>query len=183
MNATEALAACGPLIRRSARRRRARSRYGFELRELEQVAAIGVLKALRRYDPAQGPIQPYASIWIDRELREFCERFSSPLSAMRTCGTKNARAQALDELRTQRRAAGRVEADEHGEEGDPEARIDASRAVERLTSRVGTAHARLVLDYAVAGKTFAEVGAEAGFSRQRAQQVYARAVGWMRRSA
>ena len=182
MNAETALKACASLMRSSARRWRKRSRYGFEVAELEQVGAIGVLKALRRYDPERGAIQAYASIWIDRELREFVQRFGSPLSAMRDCGMKRPAELARDALRRERRAAAFVDADECGQDGaDHGARLDAGRAVASLRRRFSERDARIVLECAVGDKTFAEAGGDVGVSRQRAQQVYARAVEWMRK--
>jgi RNA polymerase sigma-B factor len=55
-----------PMAHRLARRFRAR---GEQLEDLEQVAALGLLKAVDRYDPAQGPFQPYAVPSIVGEIK------------------------------------------------------------------------------------------------------------------
>ncbi|THA24406.1 SigB/SigF/SigG family RNA polymerase sigma factor [Streptomyces sp. RKND-216] len=55
-----------PMAHRLARRFRAR---GEQLEDLEQVAALGLVKAVDRYDPSQGPFQSYAVPSIVGEVK------------------------------------------------------------------------------------------------------------------
>lgn len=52
---------------------------GFDLGDLRQVARMGVLKAIEKYDPARAKLGTYASWWIFAKIKRFLEHHALPV--------------------------------------------------------------------------------------------------------
>ncbi|MFE4257115.1 SigB/SigF/SigG family RNA polymerase sigma factor [Streptomyces sp. NPDC056910] len=95
-----------PMAHRIARRFRNK---GENAEDLQQVAAIGLLKAVNRYDPEQGAFEPYAVPTIRGELRRHFRDYTWDVRVPRR----------VQDLRSQVRAARRRLQERPGTSGEP----------------------------------------------------------------
>lgn len=73
-------------------------RRGLELRDLEQVAAIGLIKASQRYDPrSAAPFEAYARVMILGELMHHVRDFEHAIRVPRSLRTLDRRCSAASE--------------------------------------------------------------------------------------
>ncbi|MFG2660195.1 SigB/SigF/SigG family RNA polymerase sigma factor [Streptomyces sp. NPDC048425] len=95
-----------PMAHRIARRFRNK---GENAEDLQQVAAIGLLKAVNRYDPEQGAFEPYAVPTITGELRRHFRDYTWDVHVPRR----------VQDLRSRVRAARRRLQEQPGSSGEP----------------------------------------------------------------
>lgn len=181
MTPTQAIAECEPLVRSVAGRKFCRvGRHGIALDDLLQQGRLGVLRALPKYDPACGALPSFAWSYIVKEIGDWCQRESSPFSAMRAQGTD--RAAERDAERQQIRSWRFVDVTDAADEllcdCEQERREDQRRAVAALMERpereIGIVVGRL------GDELFRDLGARFGVSRQRAQQLADEAINGVR---
>ncbi|MET9494125.1 SigB/SigF/SigG family RNA polymerase sigma factor [Streptomyces sp. NPDC006552] len=95
-----------PMANRLARRFRNK---GENIQDLEQVAAIGLVKAVERYEPGRGAFEPYAVPTITGELRRHFRDHTWDVRVPRR----------VQDLRNKVRAARRELLDRSGGDGEP----------------------------------------------------------------
>lgn len=105
-----------PMAHRIARRFRNK---GENAEDLQQVAAMGLLKAVNRYDPEQGAFEPYAVPTIRGELRRHFRDYTWDVRVPRR----------VQDLRSQVRAARRRLQEQPGTSGEP--------SIEELAAETG----------------------------------------------
>lgn len=160
-----------PLVRRLAALMVCRTPRSISFEELEAAGAVGLLEALRRYDPALGPSwRAFASRRIRGAMLDWL-REVDPLKRRRGRGGRRpfVRLEALGEL-----ADRRVELEA--------AHLEARETVEAVLRRLPARDRRMLELRYVEERTLADIAAELGISESRACQLAGRAL-WRAKEA
>jgi RNA polymerase sigma factor (sigma-70 family) len=136
--------------------------------DLEQVASIGLIKAVEHHRPDLGPFKPYAWRMIIGELMHYVRDHESLVRPPR-------RADAT----TRRMLARYVDLPLHrGDQADFTEGVALRAALSALTNR----ERAIVLGIHLGGYTQADVGAATGISQSHASKILRAALGKMRRA-
>ncbi len=149
---------------------------GLPFAEIEMTAQEALAKAARAYEPGKGPFQPYAARAIQNALRDLYERqvrhlkhHSYELDQTSPGGTTREPAPAIQKV------------------ADPVARTAGGVAAENETNRLLHAalldlppRLRAIAEGIRDGKTYAEIGASLGISKQAAHKMAASAIATLR---
>ena len=155
-----------PLVRSIARRY---AGAGEPLDDLVQVGAIGLIKAVDRFDPARGArLEPYAAAAISGEIRHHLRDRCSVVRLPRRLGAEGARVHVSPF------------ADGHQASGDPASAADDRLAIARAVRALHPRSRRLVALRFFGDLSQAQAAAAVGISPVHASRLIQEALGTLR---